>query len=420
MITLNTTIPENVAASARLNIQATTDLTPLNRTILTVEDASGFAKLSFSTATGIEVGMVLTITGATADYAYLNGRHNVTAFASGKATISAPYAAATTGTKGTAVDTFDKFSAKISFSSDAGVGSAFYVPFVGSVAIKDLSRSISGYFTSNFSLTEKWNKETTMSCIMVTLGIEQSALNKDYERVTIGTGVTDSFMAVRSTDLAGRILENGTTYKTLLSKNLIKAHVGTKVIIPIYTLEEDVKMYWQWTNGTLITDGLEVLDTKTYKAFYVFTIPAGCKSATFYVIYQDEEVISETVTVQVMQTSACDVYPLYWLNRYGGYEMYEFIKTTSKLTGNKVEMQRGSRTTDNVAADFSTERWNELTLVGSNEPGLEYLQDLLVSSEVYNADGERVKVLTKELDFSSLDVVTPEIVVMVDKNRTIW
>jgi hypothetical protein len=75
-----------------------------------------------------------------------------------------------------------------------------------------------------------------------------------------------------------------------------------------------------------------------------------------------------------------------------------------------------------IDKDFSTEKWEEVTLIGRSEPqqSVEYLRDLIVSPEIYNASGERVKILTSEFVTSARENVTPEFTILVNREAVIW
>ena len=75
-----------------------------------------------------------------------------------------------------------------------------------------------------------------------------------------------------------------------------------------------------------------------------------------------------------------------------------------------------------VDKDYSTESWHEVKLIGRSDPqaSVEYLRDLIVSPEIYNHLGERVKILTSEFITSARENVTPEITILVNREVVIW
>ncbi len=75
-----------------------------------------------------------------------------------------------------------------------------------------------------------------------------------------------------------------------------------------------------------------------------------------------------------------------------------------------------------VDKDFSTEYYQEILLIGRSEPqaNLEYLRDLFTSSEIYNAAGERVKLLSSEFITNARDNTTPEVTILVNRGDAIW
>ena len=101
-ITINTQPTEDsfVAAASPVWIEAETDAEETTYTITGVADSSGSVELTASSFTGVAINNVLTIFGATGDYAYLNGRHDVLSAGSTTVVISATYQAASTGTRG--------------------------------------------------------------------------------------------------------------------------------------------------------------------------------------------------------------------------------------------------------------------------------------------------------------------------------
>ena len=428
-ITINTQPTEDsfVAAAAPVWIEAETDAEETTYTITGVADSSGSVELTASSFTGVAINNVLTISGATGDYAYLNGRHDVLSAGSTTVVISATYQAASTGTRGTAQITLDKFSMGVQNQydidgDDTDIGT-HYVPWKIDDAVKDMSRIICGVFQSAFSLTSGWTSELNKGVFRIETAVFEASVKADYSRVAIDSEVVQ-WWAVRSAMLTGRLLEAGYQNKLLNGITNYKVHAGTKIIMSMLTSESDVSAYYSYNVGATNTNNTVAFTTDNYKGNFVFTPVAGSTSIQLYIKDSGGNRISEILTVSLLSGSGCNVYPLYFLNHYGGYDVYEFVEQTeTTATGTRVEL-RGNLTAMGslIDKDYSTESWHEVKLIGRSETetDLAYLRDLFTSPEIYNAAGERVKLLSPSFVTRNRENVTPEVTILVNRGATIW
>ena len=428
MITLITAPAANsyVAAAAPVWIQASSDADETAYTITGQADETGSVNLTTADTTGLIANNVILITGATGDYAYLNGRRNVVAVLSPtNFVIDLAYDAGATGGFGTATIQLEKFSMGVENQYDIDGNdfpiSIHYPPFQNGTAQKDISRTICGIFQPEFDLTPGWHSELNKTFFTIETAVFEAALNAVYGRTVLDS---EPFIwyAVQSTMITGRIIEAGFQNKLLNGTINYKARAGTKVIMSMLTTESDVAAYYLYNTGTVV-DGYDDLTADQLKAYYVFTIPAGCPNVTLYIADSSDERISERITITVLPP-ACNAYILYWKNRYGGYDFYEFNEVNeTNATGNRQEVRGYLTAMGNlIDKDFSTEKWEEVTLIGRSEPqqSVEYLRDLIVSPEIYNASGERVKILTSEFVTSARENVTPEFTILVNREAVIW
>lgn len=406
-----------IAANAPTWFRASSDAAETAYTITAIADDTGHVRLSVAASTGCAINNTVLIAGADTDFAYLNGRHNVLAVGTGTITIDLTYVSATTGTPGIATIQLEKFSMGVSnrFDIDGDLTdiSTHYVPFLGGIGLKDVSKSISGIFESVFTLTAGWTSELNKCIYNIQTAVFEAALTAAYARVAIDSEVI-IWNAVRSTDITGRKLEAGSHGKLLNGTTTVKVHAGTKVIMSMLTGDSVVSAYVGTTSPTTAA-----FTTDNFKGNFVYAVPTGYTSLQMYMIDSTATRCSEITTIQILPGCADKVYPIYFLNRYGGYDVYEFAEAVeTNNTGNRIEV-RGfvSAMGPLVDKDFSTENWQELRLIGRSEPAasVDYLKDLVTSSEIYNATGERVKLLTGSFVQTSRENVTPEFTILVSR-----
>ena len=409
------------AACAPVWVRASSDLAQTAYTITGIASDSGNVQLTVAASTGCFINNMLLIAGGTVEFAYLNGRHNVLAVGTGTITIDIAYIAATTGTKGTATIQLEKWSMGIEnqydIDGDGTVITTHYVPFLGTTSVKDISKVISCIFQSVFNLTDGWTSELNKCIYTIKTAVYEAALRADYSRQSIDSEIVTWF-AVRSTNITGRILVNDSYNKLLNGTTLYKVHAGTKVILNMLTALTDVSAYVTYSiSGTSYPTDESFTDT--WKGFYVFTPVAGAVGMQMFIRNVADDRISEIITVELLGGCSSKCYPLYFLNRYGGYDVYEFAEAIeTNNTGNRIEV-RGFETVMGTLKDkdFSTEDWQELRLIGRSEPAasVDYVKDLVTSSEIYNAAGERVKLLTGSFVQTSRENVTPEFTILVSR-----
>jgi len=415
-----------VAACAKTWFRAETDLTEAEHTITGVADSGGYVQLTASSFADVVANAVLRITGSTGDYAYLLGDHDVVTAGSTTVVIDLAYTSGSTGTMGTATLILDKFCMGVTHSwDDDGDLTEFatsYVPFLESKGIKDVSRVISSLFYSAFGLVDGWISELNKGVFNIQTAIFEASISTDKSRSVLNSEVVQWF-AVRSAMITGRIIEASYQNKLLNGTTTVKVHAGTKVIMSMLTKEGDVSAYYTYNVGATNTNDTEAFDTENYKGNYVFTPVANSTSIQLYIKDDEGNRISEILNVQLLSGAGCNVYPLYWLNRYGGYDVYEFTEIVETSgTGNRIEVQGvASAMGALLDKDFSTEAWKECKLIGRNETqaALEYLNDLVVSPEIYNASGNRVKLLSSNFVTRSRDNVTPEFTILVDRSEVV-
>ena len=416
-----------IAAAAPVWVRAESDAEETAYTIIGVSDSGGSVELTASSFAGLVANNVLSISGATGDYAYLNGLHDVVTAGATACVINLAYASASTGTRGTASIVLDKWCMGIDLEYDidgdtTAIGT-YYVPFLNQIGIRDISRALCGIFYSAFSLTDGWTSELNKCFFTINAAIFEASVKVDRSRAALDSEVV-IFYAARSAMLTGRILEAGYQNKLLNGTTTVKVHAGTKVIMSAVTKESDISAYYSYNIGVSNTNGTDDFDTDNFKGNYVFTPVAGSTGIQLYIKDDEGNRISEIMTVQLLSGSGCNVYPLYWLNHYGGYDVYEFTEITeTNATGNRQELNGVMTAMGNmVDKDYSTESWQEVKLIGRNETetALAYLRDLFVSPEIYNAAGERVKLLSSGLITRSRENVTPEVTILVNRGATIW
>jgi len=414
-----------IPAAAPVWIRGSSDAAETAYTITGATNSSGSVSLAVADSTGCVANNVVLITGATGTFAYLNGRWDVVAVGATTIVINLAFAAVTTGTPGTATIQLDNFCMGIQnqydIDGDDTQISIHYPPFQNGTAVKDISRTICGIFQPEFNLTAGWHSELNKTFFTIETGVFEAALTAAFAR-TVLDSEPFTWYAVQSTMITGRILEAGSQNKLLNGTTNYKARPGTKVIMSMLTTESAVAAYYLYNTGVVV-DGYDDLTANQFKGYYVFTIPAGCPTVSLHIADSGDNRISERLTITVLP-AVCNGYTLYWKNHYGGYDFYEFQELNeTNATGNKQETRGFMTSMGNlIDKDYSTESWQEVKLIGRPEPQatVEYLRDLIVSPEIYNAAGERIKLLSTEFTTLARENVTPEITILVNRGATIW
>ncbi len=416
-----------IAANAAIWIRGETDAVETSYTITAQSDASGSASLTVADSAGCVVNNVVLITGCTVDYDYLNGRWDVAAVPdSTHIVINLTYDAGSTGTFGTAVIQLDKWAMGIDnqydIDGDNTAISTHYTPFQNNIAVKNISKTIAGIFQSVFSLIDGWTSELNKCIFYIETAIYEAALDAAYARQALDSEVK-TWYAIRSAMITGRTLQATFTNKLLNGTTNYRVHAGTKVIMSMLTDISDVSAFYSYYVGAVNTTNTVAFTTDNLKGNFVFT-PVASSTAIQLYMKSGSDRVSEIITITLLPGTCAGVYPLYFLNHYGGYDVYEFTEVNqTNAKGNRTEL-RGFLTSmgSMVDKDFSTEKWEDVLLIGRSEPqaNLEYLRDLFTSPEIYNAAGERVKLLSSEFITNARDNTTPEVTILVNRGDAIW
>jgi len=417
-----------IASNAAVWIRGETTAAETSYTITAQSDASGSASLSVADSAGCVVNNVVLITGCTGDYAYLNGRWDVAAVPdSTHIVIDLDYDAGSTGTFGTAKIQLDKWCMGIDnqydIDGDNTIISTHYTPFQNNIGVKNISKTIAGIFQSVFSLTDGWTSELNKCIFYIETAIYEAALSADYSRQALDSEVK-TWYAIRSAMITGRTLNTGFQNKLLNGTTSYRVHAGTKVIMSMLTDISDVSAFYSYYVGATNTTNTVAFTTDNLKGNFVFTPVAGSTAIQMYIKDSGGDRVSEIITITLLPGTCAVVYPLYFLNHYGGYDVYEFTEVNqTNAKGNRTEL-RGFLTSmgSMIDKDFSTEYYQEILLIGRSEPqgNLEYLRDLFTSPEIYNAAGERVKLLSSEFVTNARDNTTPEVTILVNRGDAIW
>lgn len=418
-ITLITIEPLNEfePANSPLFIQGETNRTaPAGKVTITNVQSSPGGKVWLTVAdnTGIVPGYVVNIDDCSTDFNYLRGRHNITNIVSGKLELEIDYVApSTTGLKGTIEVLLSKFSMHLSYTygTTAERGEEYYVPFINQKAIKDIDTFLRARFRGSFSLTDGWHSMCDYGYLPVTVSIVESILDKDYNRIDLDTPQSVTFGAVRSTNIDNRLLETGTQAKLLNGTNRIKVHTGNKVILSMLAYDRDVNVYYSYSDGITNTSNTVPFTSADNMGFYVWQVPAGARTAHMFITNIEGDRISEILNIDILGGSGTNTHTLYWLNRFGGYDMYEFPQAVETLdAGNKYEFRHyTSQTSTQIDTDYSTRAYTNYKLIGRAEDSA-HLRDIITSPEVYDQAGNPVKVITTEFK-QGRELTLPEFII---------
>ena len=388
-------------------------------------DYAGRVKLTVSTMTYFDADDCITIAGATGTKAYLNGRHNVYAIdvPNKYVYLYTSYVAVAAGNNGTIQRTNGIVKFKTTISINSAVVATFYsYPTLDDEEIPtanvDLSVFIQPYFASDFRLTAGVYTDTaTKAMITYSVSVYEMHQKDDYTFFMSSATTQTGLLAHRSTKISDRILNDATVNEDqwLTDMKTVIYPVGEKIILHgICTVSSGWIRIEDTTVGSTVTY-VEVATVRNDGVIFVYApvpVVEGGVYPTFNICMQNDDAEEgltwQSEKIYFKPDSKCYPYDktLYFLNRYGGWDLYQFRDVTKKEF--KVDKIR-NRTFQQVQGTS-----NETKLQGRPETfaSLEILKDIISSPEVYDTAGARVYV--KDANFIIKDgdqVIIPEITI---------
>lgn len=388
------------------------------KAVSAIADSSGNTALTVSGIGTFEAGDVAVLTLADGQFLYLNGTWDVVSVATNTIVINCPFQAATTGTKPTATRTNTGIKAKVVFKVGGVTKATFYVypVLVGSTfsCLVDLSVFLASHFTSTFTLTPGHNATTAAHKIVYSCSVYEMNLTSTgtyYTGATVDfqtSGAVKNLIAHRTTeyrpcDLGGTNNKMLTDFKTQYFK------AGDVLMVSgIVSLNGTAYVNFSGSAPTAPPDSSELTVTN-YWLHSVFAATADTRNFTVkFANVLSDAVTWDTEFISFILDTNCTAYPvtLYFLNRYGGFDIYHF-KETDKDTF-KVEKWK-NKTMQNV-----TGTTREKVLIGRQETyaNMKILRDLISSPEIYDTNGARVYLKSTDMILKDGDsVVYPEITI---------
>ena len=395
-ITLTTTPATNVAAYAPVIVAGTTTRNPFtsgvrqSASLIAADNSGGYLRFTVSSTTFWIVGDTITLTGCS--NAALNGRHQITSFTSPNTIVtSTAYTAAGSGGTVTRMNEGLNIKMLVKNESAATIATLFAPvnPATGAFSI-DISKALQYELYSTFDTTAG-EVSTRGAYHAYTVYLYESFLDKAYAQTEISISnfsTTAHRFTVMPTD--------GVTSFTLQTGDFFFERV---VLINFYTeLSDSLYLRQVDPEGTVVIS--DKLTEASGHYAYAFETTADWQKVT--IVDGSNEPISNTIVVR--RIGACSTL-LYFLNRYGAYEAFEFHDYNDEQKTVKVDKYTG-------------EAWKERRLIGKQYVNGVYqnIRDLITSPEVYDEDFVPVRVLTDSLQYKAQEV-NPEIVIRYDETH---
>lgn len=395
-ITLTTTPAANVAAYAPVTVAGTTTRNPFTSgvrqtvSLTSADNSGGFVRLNTGTFTAFLPGDTIVITGNS--NAALNTRHQIsTVSPPGTIVTTTPYVSG--GTGGTVTRMNEGLNIKILVKNESAATIAtLYAPVnpaTGAFSI-DISKALQYELYSTFNTTAG-EVSTRGAYHAYTVYLYESFLNKAYSQTEISISnfsTTAHRFTVKPVDGSGTFeLQTGNFF----FERTVLINFYTEIADSFFLRQVDPE-------GTVVTSG-KLTESSGHYA-YVFETTADWQKVT--IVDGSNEPVSNTIVVH--KIGSCSTL-LYFLNRYGAYEAFEFHDYNDEQKTIKVDKYTG-------------ETWKERRLIGKQYVNGVYqnIRDLITSPEVYDENFVPVRVLTDSLQYKAQEV-NPEIVIRYDETH---
>jgi hypothetical protein len=112
---------------------------------------------------------------------------------------------------------------------------------------------------------------------------------------------------------------------------------------------------------------------------------------------------------------------LYFLNKYGGYDFYDFLDVTEEQESEKVDYEfKPTMISDTQKATYINKTFKKYRCIGRPSPRrtAEYIGGLIYSPEVYDEDGTQVRVSNQSIQTYGEEII-PEITIEYNNERCI-
>ena len=414
-ITIITNIESHIPAFGFNVVRASSDRFEETKTTSAItigEDSGGKLQLTVADGTNFRAGDSITVSGATLARAAINGRHNINTVTGNNLLTTTDWGAMADGAWGTCERSNNNFSMRLDIKSGATVVQSLYryPGKVGSV-IQCVFEVEKIAFDREFVTTGTVHNLQVREYTMVLTEVYQNAA---YESIDGSTSDLNSGTAVviyKSANITDRLVLHPNTRDFLHGFETLTIRSGQKVPVSFFCHTKATA--YKLVNGSQTID---ISDT-TGSVLYWLSPEAG--NITLRNVSLTHDLAETTVALD----SRCyhNAMTLYFLNRYGGFDPYDFVDVEEEQEAEKQKYQyKATQAVDYDVGAIVQHSFKRLRMTGRTgaRDQLQYIRDLVSSDEVYDEDGSKVYVVSKVVRIYG-DEVTPEIVVEYKNDRCI-
>jgi hypothetical protein len=431
MVTITTDIATAYNAAFKpLYVIAETDRFELTKATAAVSayarvGGTGAVKITIATGTSIATGDTVEVADATGARSIYNGRYNIDSIPTAGILHTDIEWPGTGAAGGFGLMTRKNYNLTLRMDvydvtgATALIASKYAYPSLhdGDMCfIWDVSRVIQN-FTKNFTTTTGYTalsghlKNYIADITEVYQDAEYASKEQDDEDVFSG----DEFLAVRSADITDRIfiatgskLLHGYTEATILK--------GSK--LPVSFLTDDLV-----NTHSIIIDGATALSDVVAGNMMLGMIATDSLSGRVpvYVHIATAGIVSETLYVTIDEKCYPNAKTFYFLNKYGGYDWYDFLDITEEQESEKMDYEyKPTMITDPQKASYIKRTFKKYRCIGRPAPRrtAEYIGGLIYSPEVYDEDGVQVRVTNQSTQTYGEEII-PEITIEFNNERCI-
>lgn len=434
MITITTDISTALNAGfSPLYVIAETDRFELEKTEMAITALSvptgllgGFLKITIATGSAIATGDSILVYGATGNREKFNGRYNVDSIPTAGIlkTDTGFILGATSGGYGTAQRLNENLTLRMDLSdvtnATAFVGEmyAYPVSYDGDLKfIWDISKMTQN-FASNFTITTGYTELAGHSRAYIA-DITETFQDKDYDATDHDEAdvyAAATFYSLRSADISDRVLiATGSS----LCHGYSEAWIRRDVKLPVCFITDNLV-----DTHTILIDGATAITDLCAGRVMLGMVDVSAMSGRNSVavhIATGGTYTSETLYVNIDDKCYHNAKTFYFLNRYGGYDWYDFLSCQEEQQAEKIPFSRKpSLIEDPRKMDYIKSTHQRMRCLGRAAPRrmAEFIRDLIGSPEVWDEDGEAVRVVTSSVQTYG-DEIIPEITVEYNNARCI-
>ena len=292
------------------------------------------------------------------------------------------------------------------------------VSYDGDIAfIWDISKMTQD-FESNFTITTGYTELAGHSRSYIA-DITEVYQDKDYDtkdedEEDVYAGAT--FYSMRSTDVSDRVLiATGSS----LCHGYTEAWIRRDVKLPVCFITDNLVD----THTILIEGATAIADVcagRVMLGMVDVSAMSGRNSVAVH-IATGGTYTSETLYVNIDDKCYHNAKTFYFLNRYGGYDWWDFLTVEEEQQSEKIPYARkATLLSDPQKMDYIKSTHKRMRCLGRAAPRRmgEYIRDLIASPEVFDEDGTAVRVVADNVQTYG-DEIVPEITVEYSNERCI-